>query len=59
MKFIQCHIIILLTILIHVNCEVYTALADLEDLLYTEGHLLNTLENYIRAEEQKLDLIKR
>ncbi|CAH1154904.1 unnamed protein product [Phaedon cochleariae] len=42
-----------------VHCEVFTALADLEDLLSTESVLIETLENYIRAEEQKLDLLKR
>lgn len=48
-----------LFLLSYVNCEVYTALADLEELLYTEEFLIGTLESYIRAEEQKLDLLKR
>ncbi|KAJ8977990.1 hypothetical protein NQ317_004535 [Molorchus minor] len=41
------------------NCEVFTALAELENLLDTEAVLISTLENYIRAEEQKTDLLKR
>ncbi|RZC35039.1 P4Ha N and/or 2OG-FeII Oxy domain containing protein [Asbolus verrucosus] len=39
--------------------EVFTALADLEELLQTESVLINTLENYIKSEEQKLDLLKK
>lgn len=51
--------LLMLTILPQIKCEVYTALADLEELLQTESFLINTLENYIRAEEQKIDLLKR
>lgn len=39
--------------------ELYTALADLEELLQTEAVLITTLETYIRAQEQKLDLLKQ
>ncbi|XP_066146817.1 prolyl 4-hydroxylase subunit alpha-1 isoform X1 [Euwallacea fornicatus] len=39
--------------------EVFTAMVDLEDLLDTEHVLINTLENYVKAEEQKLELLKR
>ncbi|EEZ97484.1 Prolyl 4-hydroxylase subunit alpha-2-like Protein [Tribolium castaneum] len=42
-----------------VRSEVFTALADLEDLLETEALLINTLENYIKAEEEKLGYLKR
>ncbi|CAH0556530.1 unnamed protein product [Brassicogethes aeneus] len=42
-----------------VSCEVFTALADLEELLHTEGYLINTLDNYIKAEEQRIYLLKR
>ncbi|KAJ3641680.1 hypothetical protein Zmor_028164 [Zophobas morio] len=42
-----------------VHSEVFTALADLEELLQTESSLIYTLENYIRAEEEKLDYLKR
>ncbi|KAG5881350.1 hypothetical protein JTB14_020600 [Gonioctena quinquepunctata] len=55
-----CHIIVpFLFVASYVNCEVFTALADLEDLLDTERVLIGTLESYIRAEEQKIDLLKR
>lgn len=43
----------------NVNCEVFTALADLEDLLDTEALLIQSLKNYFRAEEDKLKLLKR
>ncbi|XP_018564257.1 prolyl 4-hydroxylase subunit alpha-1 [Anoplophora glabripennis] len=50
----------LLSLVAHlVNSEVFTALAELEELLNTEAVLIHTLENYIRAEEQKIDLLKR
>lgn len=54
------HLLVPLLILANfVNCEVYTALAELEELLNTETVLIHSLENYIRAEEQKIDLLKR
>ena len=39
--------------------ELYTALADLEELLQTEGVLIETLEHYIKTQEDKLDLLRR
>ncbi|XP_022906186.2 prolyl 4-hydroxylase subunit alpha-1 [Onthophagus taurus] len=39
--------------------ELYTALVDLEELLHTESVLINTLEHYIKAQEQKLSLLKQ
>ncbi|VEN58775.1 unnamed protein product [Callosobruchus maculatus] len=54
-----CHLTIVpLLFLSQVSCEVFTALADLEDLLNTEAVLIHSLENYIRAEEVKIDLLK-
>ncbi|XP_076257689.1 prolyl 4-hydroxylase subunit alpha-1 isoform X2 [Rhynchophorus ferrugineus] len=41
------------------RAELYTAIADMEDLLDTEATLIYALENYVKAEEQKLDLLKR
>ncbi|KAJ8937370.1 hypothetical protein NQ314_011918 [Rhamnusium bicolor] len=56
-----CHLLVPALILStqFVNGEVYTSLAELEELLSTEAVLINTLENYIRSEEQKIDLLKR
>lgn len=39
--------------------ELYTALADLEELLRTEAALITSLEQYIHSQQQKLDLLKR
>lgn len=39
--------------------ELYTALADLEELLQTEAVLISSLEKYIENQHQKLDLLKR
>lgn len=42
-----------------VSSEVYTALADMEELLQTEAVLINTLQGYLTAQERKLDLLRR
>lgn len=39
--------------------ELYTALADLEELLQTESVLINNLEQYLKVQEEKLDLLRR
>lgn len=56
-----CHLIVPFLVLISpkVSCEVYTALADLEELLDTENLLIDTLQSYIKAEEQKLHLLRK
>lgn len=57
----QYHLLILSFIIFnkHVAGEVFTALADLEDLLDTEAVLIQSLENYIGAVEDKVELLKR
>ncbi|CAG9772637.1 unnamed protein product [Ceutorhynchus assimilis] len=57
----KCHIFLVIQFLFlfeKCHCEVYTAMVDLEDLLDTEHVLINTLENYLKAEEQKLDILR-
>lgn len=58
---IQCHLKVIFLLFFIKIChgEVYTAIVDLEDLLDTEHVLIQTVENYVKAEEQKLDLLKR
>lgn len=41
-----------------VNSEVFTALVEMEDLLDTESVLITNLENYIRVQEEKLELLR-
>lgn len=41
------------------NSEFYTALADLEELLETEAVLINTLEQYIHAQQEKLNVLRK
>ncbi|XP_016951383.1 prolyl 4-hydroxylase subunit alpha-2 [Drosophila biarmipes] len=41
-----------------VNGEVYTALAEMEELLETESVLITNLEGYIRVQENKLNFLK-
>jgi len=42
-----------------VNGEVYTALAEMEELLETESVLITNLEGYIRVQENKLNFLKK
>lgn len=39
--------------------ELYTALADMEELLETEAVLIDTLHGYIQAQEQRLAILRR
>lgn len=41
------------------HCELYTAIADLEELLETEAVLLRAFEDYIAAQEHRLELLKK
>ncbi|KAH8313089.1 hypothetical protein KR067_000296 [Drosophila pandora] len=41
-----------------VGAEVYTALAEMEELLETESVLITNLEGYIREQENKLNFLK-
>ncbi|CAG9863081.1 unnamed protein product [Phyllotreta striolata] len=56
-----CHLIVPFLVIVHpeVSGEVFTALVDLEESLETEALLIHTLRNYINAEEQKLDLLRK
>lgn len=42
-----------------VQAELYTCLADMEELLETEALLMGTLEGYIQAQEEKLHVLRR
>jgi hypothetical protein len=42
-----------------VQAELYTCLADMEELLETEALLMRTLDGYIQAQEEKLHVLKR
>lgn len=42
-----------------VSGELYTALADMEELLETESVLIDTLHGYIKAQEQRLETLRR
>ncbi|XP_058127570.1 prolyl 4-hydroxylase subunit alpha-1-like isoform X2 [Anopheles coustani] len=39
---------------VHVDGELFTALADMEELLETEAVLITNLDNYVHAQEEKL-----
>lgn len=58
-SFTVCFWIIVSTLSQWTNAELYTAVADLEDLLQTEAKLLKTMESYIIQQEMKLVTLKR
>lgn len=39
--------------------ELFTAMSDMEELFETEGVLINNLELYVEAQEQKLSYLHR
>lgn len=39
--------------------ELYTALADMEELLETEAVLIDTLNGYIKAQEERLATLRK
>lgn len=41
------------------QAEVFTALAEMEELLETEAVLINNLEAYVAAQENKLNYLRR
>lgn len=42
-----------------INGEVYTALAEMEELLETEAVLIANLEGFIDVQQKKLDYLKK
>ncbi|XP_071438685.1 prolyl 4-hydroxylase subunit alpha-1 [Hetaerina americana] len=59
--YLKTSLLVLILLLVGQRChgELYTALADMEELLETEAVLIRTLEGYIDAQENKLRLLKR
>lgn len=51
--------LLMLTSVHHGYAEVYTALADMEELLETERVLIQSLSTFIRAQDQMLNQLKR
>jgi len=47
------------SLVLGVRAELYTCLADMEELLETEALLMQTLDGYIQAQEEKLHMLKR
>lgn len=45
--------------LVPVHSELFTAVVDLQNLLYTEGEIVKTLEKYLELEEQRLEKVRR
>ncbi|KAG5671125.1 hypothetical protein PVAND_001339 [Polypedilum vanderplanki] len=58
-KILSLAVIIILTTTSNVGCEVFTALSDMEGLLETESVLINNLEGYISAQEDRLEYLRK
>lgn len=41
------------------KCDFFSSLADMEELLHTESVLLHDLNNFIKAQEQRLLFLER
>lgn len=41
------------------SCELFTAVVDLEKLLYTEAEIIKTIDKYIEIEEKRLIEIRK
>ena len=52
-------LVVCCAVVLGVGAELYTCLADMEELLETEALLMKTLDGYIQAQEEKLRLLKR
>lgn len=51
-------LLIICSILTSTHAELFTALADMEELLETESVLISTLENFINAQDIRLELLR-
>jgi len=58
MEFSYSVVVLLLSGLCLSSGEVFTSMADMEQMVVTEKKMLEELKNYIEAEEEKLDAIK-
>jgi len=52
-------VVVCWAMVVGVGGELYTCLADMEELLETEALLMQTLDGYIQAQEEKLRVLKR
>jgi prolyl 4-hydroxylase len=60
LKLVWCAgLIVFSWIMTGVHAELYTCLADMEELLETEALLMRTLDGYIQAQEEKLHVLRR
>ncbi|XP_055380893.1 prolyl 4-hydroxylase subunit alpha-1 [Condylostylus longicornis] len=58
MSFLSIIILLLLIRFKYTRCEVFTALAEMEELLETESALITNLESYIDVQQRKIDYLK-
>lgn len=52
------HLLVLMSVLVCTYGEVFTSMANMENLVHTEKSLIAPLKDYITAEEEKLEFIK-
>ncbi len=58
MAWLEVPVLLLFTLLSLSHAEVFTALVDLENVIYTESNMLEAIKMYVKGEEAKLNLIK-
>lgn len=58
----QKYLLLLIITSIEINLtkgDVFTSMADVSKLIKTEGEMIRTVENYITAQEERLQKLKR
>ena len=51
--------ILSITLIKYLHCEVFTSMANMENMVHTEQLLFNSFKSYLKAEEQRLDKMKK
>ena len=59
MMVLQLTLLFLALASLQAKAEVFTALVDLENVIYTESNMLQAINKYIEGEEEKLKFIKQ
>ena len=52
-------VLLLCVLVAHIHAEIFTSMADMENMVMFEKKMLTELKNYIRAEEEKVAQIKK
>jgi hypothetical protein len=53
-----CRLVFVFALTLTVQCEVFTAITDLEDILESDQVLIRILDEFMQQEENRLQLLK-